>query len=118
MPYCNELAVFDVPPANQAKIISLSLSLFKEMNAEQELLISHQILRKTDNPTQLCWYLVWKDEAAVAQSKAKWSNYPSAKPIEALVTAKVFYGHFMDVNTNVDVDNSVASNINSNVASD
>jgi quinol monooxygenase YgiN len=99
MPYCNEFAVFEVPQANQAEIITLSLRLFEEMNAKEQMLISYQILRKTDNAEQICWHLVWKDETAVAQSKAQWSSYPSAKSIESLVSAKIFYGHFIDVIT-------------------
>jgi quinol monooxygenase YgiN len=97
MTYCNEFAVFEVAAKNQEEIIELSLSLFKEMNVEEKVLISHQIMRKTDNPEQICWHLVWRDEAAVAVSKTKWSTYPSAKAIESLVSGKLYYGHFLDV---------------------
>ena len=67
------------------------------MNLEEKVLISHQIMKKTDNPEHICWHLVWKDEAAVALSKAKWSTYPSAKAIESLVNNKLYYGHFLDI---------------------
>lgn len=94
---CHEFAVFEVTPENQEEIIALSLTLFDEMNAEDNVLISHDIMRKTDNKEQICWHLVWRDESAVEQSRTKWSTYPSANAIQRLVSKKLYYGHFTDV---------------------
>jgi len=95
MTYCSEIAVFSVSKENQAKVIELSEQLFCEMNSDREVLISHEILRKTDNKEELCWHLVWLDEQAVKENSLKWSSFPSSAELESLVGERLYYGHFL-----------------------
>ena len=101
MSTCTEFAVFEVKKANLARVIALSESLFIEINAEQENIIAHEILVKTDNldedTEEICWHLTWANIAAVEASSTKWSSYPSAAEIERLVGKKLYYGHFVAV---------------------
>ncbi len=92
---CIEFAVFDVAKENLAQVLSLSESLFNEINAEQENIIAHEILVKIDNSEEICWHLTWASIDAVKASSEKWYSYPSAKAIEALVGKKHYYGHFV-----------------------
>jgi len=95
MTTCTEFAVFEVAKNNLEQVITLSETLFSEINAEQENIIAHEILVKTDNTEEVCWHLTWASIDAVETSSAKWSSYPSAKAIEALVGKKYYYGHFV-----------------------
>jgi hypothetical protein len=95
MTTCTEFAVFEVAKDNIAQVISLSEALFSEINANEQLIIAHEILQKTDNEEEICWHLTWASIEAVKLSTAKWHSYPSAKPIEALVGKKHYYGHFV-----------------------
>lgn len=108
MSTCTEFAVFEVKKANLARVLAVSESLFSEINAEQENIIAHQILVKTnvnqhsnkdeDEGTQeICWHLTWANIAAVEASSSKWLSYPSAAEIEGLVGKKIYYGHFVAV---------------------
>jgi len=97
MSTCTEFAVFEVEEANLARVLALSESLFIEINAEQENIIAHEILVKTDNAEELCWHLTWVNIEAVEASSTKWSTYPSAAEIESLVGKKLYYGHFVGV---------------------
>lgn len=97
MAYCSEFAVFTVSKENQQRVIELSGLLFSEMNAERDVLISHDILTKTDNNEELCWHLVWRDEKAVQENSTKWSTFPSSAELESLVGERLYYGHFLPV---------------------
>lgn len=97
MSTCTEFAVFEVEEANLARVLALSESLFIEINAEQENIIAHEILVKTDNAEEVCWHLTWANIEAVETSSTKWSTYPSAAEIERLVGKKLYYGHFVAV---------------------
>ncbi|WP_057831039.1 hypothetical protein [Colwellia sp. TT2012] len=109
MPTCTEFAVFEVKHANLARIITLSESLFAEINAEQKNIVAHEILVKTalakehlkensvEGVQEVCWHLTWANVAAVEASSSKWSTYPSAAEIDRLVGKKLYYGHFVAV---------------------
>ncbi len=97
MSTCTEFAVFEVEEANLARVLALSESLFIEINAEQENIIAHEILVKTDNAEEVCWHLTWANIEAVETSSTKWSTYPSSAEIERLVGKKLYYGHFVAV---------------------
>jgi len=97
MPFCHEFAVFSVIKENQKRVIELSELLFKEMNNEREVLISHNILRKTENNEEICWQLVWLNEEVVEDNNKNWSTFPSSAELESLVGEKLYYGHFLTV---------------------
>ncbi len=79
MAHCSEFAVFSVKKENQTRVIALSEQLFDEMNSEKKVLISHEILLKTDNNEEICWHLVWLDEEAVKENSQKWSVFRAAQ---------------------------------------
>jgi hypothetical protein len=97
MPHCHEFAVFAVVKENQARVIELSKSLFKEMNNDKQRLVSHKVLEKTDNNEEICWHLVWINKTAVEENKQKWSTFPSSAELESLVGERLYYGHFIAV---------------------
>ncbi|RGP39554.1 hypothetical protein [Colwellia ponticola] len=113
MSTCTEFAVFEVKKANVVRVLAVSERLFSEINAEQESIIAHEILVKTANSDkhvnqhftdadsedvqEICWHLTWANVAAVEASSSKWSSYPSAAAIEALVGKKLYYGHFVAI---------------------
>ena len=96
MATCTEFAVFEVDKKNLQQVITLSESLFNEINAEEKLITAHQILRKYDDTEEICWHLTWASFEAVEATKGKWRSYPSAKPLEKLVGKKHYYGHFVE----------------------
>lgn len=95
MAHCTEFAVFEVNPENRQRVLSLSETLFAEINAEQENILAHEILENIDNAQEVCWHLTWANKAAVEQSRAKWPSYASSAELESLVGKKLFYGHFV-----------------------
>jgi hypothetical protein len=97
MSTCTEFAVFEVEEANLTRVIALSESLFIEINAEQDNIIAHEILVKTNNAEEICWHLTWANVEAVEACSTQWSTYPSAAEIERLVGKKLYYGHFVSV---------------------
>jgi hypothetical protein len=97
MPHCHEFAVFSVVKKNQKRVIELSELLFEEMNNERGALISHEILRKTDNDQEICWQLVWLKEKVVEENNKAWSTFPSSAELESLVGERLYYGHFLTV---------------------
>ena len=97
MSTCTEFAVFEVEETNLTRVIALSESLFIEINAEQDNIIAHEILVKTDNAEEICWHLTWANVEAVEACSTQWSTYPSAAEIERLVGKKLYYGHFVSV---------------------
>ena len=97
MSTCTEFAVFEVKETNLTRVIALSESLFIEINAEQDNIIAHEILVKTDNEEEICWHLTWANVEAVEACSTQWSTYPSAAEIERLVGKKLYYGHFVSV---------------------
>ena len=94
MSLCYEVAIFDVAESNIARVIEVSLLLFKEINADAELIVDYKILQKTNAAEQLCWQLTWRDQEAVKFVAERWSSYPSTPALEALVGEKHYYGHF------------------------
>lgn len=94
---CDEFAIFKVPEKNLAKVIELSHSIFEEINAQDTLILAHNIFQKTDNNEELCWHLTWKNKEAVEAAAIKWPNYPSTKALETLVGEKLYYGHFFKI---------------------
>jgi len=97
MSSCSEFAIFKVSKENIARVIELSLSLINEMNSDEIVVSSHEILQKTDNEEELCWHLTWVSQEAAQLTTEKWPYFPSTKELESLVGEKVYYGHFIDV---------------------
>jgi GH43 family beta-xylosidase len=97
MTYCSEFAVFSVAKENQPRVIALSELLFAEMNEDYHILISHEILKNTDNDEEICWHLVWRNEATVQENSKKWSTFSSSAELESLVGERLYYGHFLPV---------------------
>jgi hypothetical protein len=95
MTSCTEFAVFEVAKIDISQVLTLSETLFSEINSDEQLIITHEILQKIDNEEEICWHLTWASIEAVKTSTAKWHSYPSAKAIEALVGKKYYYGHFV-----------------------
>jgi len=95
MSHCSEFAVFQVSKENLARVIELSESLFREINALEKVIISHEILQKTDDPQEICWHLIWSSEESVKLTAQKWTTFPSSKSLESLVDEKRYYGHFV-----------------------
>jgi len=91
---CSEIAIFKVPEKNRARVIELSLSIVKEINADKTVILSHEILSKIDCSEEICWHLTWLNKEAVDLIAKKWKSFPSAKELESLVTEKMYYGHF------------------------
>ena len=100
MTSCTEFAVFEVAKANISQVLTLSETLFSEINAQEQRIIAHQFLQKIDNEEEICWHLTWANVEAVKISTANWHSYPSAKAIEALVGKKYYYGHFVAIVAN------------------
>ena len=94
---CSEIAIFKVPKENRARVIELSLSIVKEINADKTVILSHQILSKTDDDEEICWHLIWLNTEAVALISKKWQSFPSTNELESLVTDKIYYGHFVNL---------------------
>lgn len=94
MSACSEVAIFKVPKENIPKVIALSLLIFDEINKQGIVVTSHEILQKTDNEEELCWYLTWVNQEAVKLTTEKWPSFPSTKALELLVGDKVYFGHF------------------------
>ncbi len=97
MSRCTEFAVFEVSKENLKRVVQLSESLFGEINAGEKIIISHEILRKTDNPEEICWHLTWSSVEAVKSASKKWASYPSSSELESLVGKKLYYGHFLSM---------------------
>lgn len=95
MGYCSEFAVFNVSQENLARVVELSESLFLEINALEKVIISHEILQKTDDPREICWHLIWSSEESVKLTAQKWTTFPSSRELESLVDEKRYYGHFI-----------------------
>ena len=95
MSTCTEFAVFEVKKVNLQRVISLTESLVKEINAQHKNIISHEILVKIDNEEEICWHFTWESVAAVEVCASKWSTYPSAQELESLVDKKHYYAHFV-----------------------
>lgn len=97
MSLCSEIAIFKVAKENIPRVIELSLLVFNEINADEPMITSYDILQKTDSVDELCWQLTWVDEQAVKSTALRWSALPSAKELESLVGDKIYYGHFLSV---------------------
>jgi len=95
MTHCTEFAVFEVKRENRERVLSLSETLFAEINQAQTNIIAHEILVNIENEQEVCWHLTWASKAAVELSKTKWSSYASAAELEGLVGNKLYYGHFV-----------------------
>jgi len=95
MSLCYEVAIFKVEKHNIPRVIELSLLIFNEINADEKVITSYDILQKTDVADQVCWQLTWINEQAVKSTALKWPNLPSRKELESLVGEKIYYGHFL-----------------------
>lgn len=69
---CTEFAVFQVEKDNVSRAIELSETIFLEMNESEQVIISSNILVKTDNPEEICWHLEWISEKAAKETTEKW----------------------------------------------
>jgi hypothetical protein len=70
MNQCTEFAVFRVEKENVSKVIDLSKAIHSEMNEANRVIISSNVLLKTDNPEEICWHLEWVSvEAAKKQQR-------------------------------------------------
>ena len=96
MSTCTEFAVFKVTKENIARVIELSDLIFAEMNAVKTVILSHQVLQKTDSEEELCWHLVWINAQAAKETTSLWPTFPSTKEFQSLVGGNVYYGHFVD----------------------
>ena len=94
---CSEIAIFKVPIKNRARVIELSLSIVNEINEDKNVILSHEILSKTDDDEEICWHLTWLNQQEVALIAKRWKSFPSAQELESLVTDKVYYGHFISL---------------------
>lgn len=94
---CTELTIYKVAKANIPRVIQLSMSIIAEMNADEEVITSHQILQKADNEEELCWHLTWVNKEAVQLYTDKWPNLPSTKALMSLVDEKVYSGYFVSL---------------------
>jgi hypothetical protein len=97
MSYCSEFAIFKVSKENIPRVIELSLSIFTEMNLNEKVIISHDILQKTDNEEELCWHLTWVSKEAAKSTTEQWPSFPSTKEFQSLVGENIYYGHFTSV---------------------
>tara|TARA_R110001583_G_scaffold9433_13_gene44823 strand:- start:3551 stop:3847 length:297 start_codon:yes stop_codon:yes gene_type:complete len=97
MPSCSEITIYKVAKENIPRVIALSLTIIAEMNENETVITSHEILQSTDNEEELCWQLTWVSEQAVKIYTEKWPNLPSANELMSLVDAKVYCGHFVNV---------------------
>ncbi|MBB1274428.1 MULTISPECIES: hypothetical protein [Psychromonas] len=95
MSLCHEVAIFKVEQQNIPKVIELSLLIFNEINANETLITSYDILQKTGVEDEICWQLTWVDQQAVKSTALKWPTFPSTKALESLVGEKIYYGHFL-----------------------
>ncbi|WP_298944062.1 hypothetical protein [uncultured Psychromonas sp.] len=95
MSLCYEVAIFKVEKHNIPRVIELSLLIFNEINADEKVITSYDILQKTDVEGEVCWQLTWADQQAVKATAIKWPTFPSTKELESLVGEKIYYGHFL-----------------------
>jgi len=95
MSICSEFAIFKVTKENIPRVIELSLSIFKEMNATDTVIMSHDILQKTDNEEEVCWHLTWVSKEAAKLTTENWLSFPSTEEFQALVGKNIYYGHFI-----------------------
>lgn len=91
---CIEIAVFQVKEGSLEQAIALSKAIFSEMNALETVITDYQILKKIDNPNELCWQLTWANEGVAKETTLKWPIFNSTKPFEDLVIKDLYYGHF------------------------
>jgi len=97
MKTCSEIAIFKVPRENRDRVIALSHAVVEEINTPIPIILSHDILLKTDDKETLCWHLTWVNQDAVARTAKKWPNFSSTHELESLVEGKVYYGHFISL---------------------
>ena len=95
MNQCTEIAIFKISEDNSQRAIELSEAIFAEMNAVQSVITAHQILRKTDNPEEICWHLTWVSADAAKAITEKRPTFPSTKEFQELVIQDLYYGHFV-----------------------
>lgn len=94
MSTCTEFAVFKVAKENISRVIELSNMIFSEMNATKTVIVSHQVLQKTDNDEELCWHLTWLNAETAKEVTSLWPTFPSTKEFQTLVGENLYYGHF------------------------
>lgn len=97
MTNCTEITIYKVAKKNMPRVIELSLAVIAEMNADELVIISNNIMQSVDNEEELYWQLTWINHEAVKKSSKKWPDLPSSKELMSLVNEKVYYGHFLDI---------------------
>lgn len=94
MNQCTEFAVFRVEKESVSKVIDLSKAIHSEMNEANKVIISSNVLLKTDNPEEICWHLEWVSVEAAKTTTEKWPTFASTAEFQSLVTKNLYYGHF------------------------
>jgi len=97
MKKCIEFAVFKVSPVNKQRVIELSHLIFSEMNQNSKVILSYDILEKTDDINEICWQITWLDKNSAKETTAKWPSFPSTNEFQSLVGENVYYAHFESV---------------------
>lgn len=96
MKKCTEFAVFQVAKENINRAIDLSEAIFSEMNEKEDVIISSNILIKTDNAEEICWHLEWVSVEAAKTTTEQWPTFPSTKAFQEVIIKDLYYGHFIN----------------------
>jgi len=94
---CTEFSVFKVSLENKQRVIELSHLIFSEMNKDEKVILSYDILENTHNKEELSWYLLWVNKEVAQNTTAKWPTFPSTKEFQGLVGDNLYYGHLESV---------------------
>lgn len=94
---CMEFSVFQVKVENKQRVIELSHLIFNEMNKDEKVILSYDILENTKNTEELSWYLTWLNKEVAENTTAKWPTFPSTMEFQSLVGDNIYYGHLVSV---------------------
>ena len=97
MSTCTEFSVFHVKEENKQRVIELSEMIFAEMNKDEKVILSYDILENTKNKEELSWYLLWVNKEVAKSTTEKWPTFPSTKEFQNLVGENLYYGHLESV---------------------
>jgi len=92
-----EFSAFEVKEEHKQRVIELSEMIFSEMNKDETVILSYDILENTQNQEELSWYLKWVNKEAAKSTTAKWPTFPSTKEFQTLVGENLYYGHLESV---------------------
>ena len=76
MSTCTEFSVFHVKEENKQRVIELSEMIFAEMNKDEKVILSYDILENTKNKEELSWYLLWINKEVAKSTTEKWPTFP------------------------------------------